>query len=232
MTQTARLGTLVAVLLFAAVSVSEAAIKKVARRYNVLEVYGGYSTPLGKYGQIGELDFVNSRGLYVNIDADWVYEPTFHIGFSYGQIRGGHVFYSVGFRYTRVEVEDTFVVDAGTSWVFGTGEYPVFPTFHQYDVDFNVNFYATNIATRPFSPYVGVGLHGGITSQSAQGFETENWLTLGAGINFGFDLRLYQGPKGRSFVTVSSVNSLDLLASDKKPRYLNVGGGLKYYFRM
>ena len=88
-------------------SVSEGAIRRVAKRLNVLEFYGGYSQPFGNYHTIGSIDFVNNIGLLTDIDADRVYDPTVHFGINYGQLRG-HWLYSIGFRYTKIETKDTF----------------------------------------------------------------------------------------------------------------------------
>jgi len=214
-------------LVFAISSFSEAAIRRVAKRWNVIETYGGYSSPIGSYHTIGTIDFENGSGILVDIDADRVYDPTFHLGITYGQLRGGHLLYSIGFTYTKIETPDTFVVDPTISYIF----IPVKPSFNQYDIDFNLNFLAANIAKVPIAPYVGLGFHGGITSQTASGYDSENWLTLAASLNFGADFKLWGASKNRSFVTISSINSLDLFGSDQRPRYLNFGVGLKYYFR-
>ncbi len=214
-------------LVFAISSFSEAAIRRVAKRWNVIETYGGYSSPIGSYNRIGTIDFVNNIGIIVDIGANRVYDPTFHLGITYGQLRRGHLLYSIGFRYTKIETLDIFVVDPTISYIFT----PVKPSFNQYDIDFNLNFLAANISRAPIAPYVGIGFHGGITSQTAPGYESENWLTLAASLNFGADFKLWGAPKNRSFVTLSSINSVDILGSDQRPRYLNFGVGLKYYFR-
>jgi len=222
-----RLTVLLLALIFAFSSFAEAGIKRVAKRWNVIETYGGYSSPIGSYHTIGTIDFVNASGIIIDIDADLVYDPTFHLGITYGQLRGGHLLYSIGFRYTKIETLDTFVVDPTISYIF----YPVKPSFNQYDVEFNVNYLAANISKSPIAPYIGIGFHGGFTSQTATGYETESWFTLAVGLNFGADFKLWGDPKSRSFVTLSSINSIDLLGSDQRPRYLNFGVGLKYYFR-
>jgi len=214
-------------LVLAVGSLSEARIKRVARRYNVIDLYGGYSTPIGSYHTIGTIDFVNARGVIVDIDANRVYDPTFHLGFTYGQLRGGHLLYSIGFRYAKIKALETFVVDSTISYRFA----PVKPSFHQYDIDFNFNFLVANISKTSLAPYIGIGFHGGLTSQTATGFESENWVTLAASLNFGADFKLWAGPQKRSFVTLSSINSVDVMASERRPRYLNFGVGLKYYFR-
>ncbi len=216
------------VLVFVIGPPAEARIKRVAKSWNVIDLHGGYSVPIGTYHRIGILEFTGVTGAVVAIDADKVYEPTFHFGFDYGRLHGGHLLYSFGFKYTRVATLDTFVVDNQTSWVFT----PVTPSFNQYDVDFNVNFLATDISRSRFAPYLGVSFHGGITSQAAPGEVSENWLTVAAGLNFGADLKVWGAPNNRAFVTLSTVNNVQVLASSHRPRYISLGGGLKYYFRL
>ncbi len=227
MSRIIRLAVLLLALVLTMSSMAEARIRRVAKQWNVIETYVGYSTPIGSYSRIGTIDFINNAGIIVDVDADRVYDPSFHLGITYGQLRRGHLLYSIGFRYTKIETLDTFVVDPTISYIFS----PIKPSFHQYDIDFNLNFLAANIATAPISPYIGIGFHGGITSQTASGYESENWVTLAASLNFGADFKLWGAPKNRSFVTLSSINSVDLLGSDQRPRYLNFGVGLKYYFR-
>lgn len=227
MSKITKLSLLSLVLILAVSSLTEARIARVAKRLNVIEFYGGYSHPIGSYHTIGTIDFVNNSGILADVSASRVYDPTFHLGLTYGQLRGGHLLYSIGFRYTKIKALDIFVVDPFVSYRF----VPVKPSFNQYDIDFNVNYLVANITKAPVVPYVGVGFHGGITAQTATGFEAENWLTLALSLNFGLDLKVWGTPKSRSLVTLSSINSINVLASDKRPRYLNIGAGLKYYFR-
>ncbi|MEW5994561.1 MAG: hypothetical protein AB1744_09210, partial [Candidatus Zixiibacteriota bacterium] len=211
---------------------TDAVIRKVGRVYNVIDVYGGYSTPIGEYDELGSAIFTDRNLRVVELKADSVYNATFHVGFTYGQLRGGHFMYSIGFRYTKIETLDTFVTDRVGDTIFFVFFEPRTPSFNQYDVDFNVNVYATNPSKAIISPYVGLGVSAGITSQTDEGFDSQNWLTVNFRVNFGGELKLWEAPKIRSFVTLASINSVDLLASDKHPRYLNIGGAVKYYFRM
>jgi len=226
MSRIIRPAVLLLALVFAISSFSEAAIRRVAKRWNVIETYGGYSTPIGSYSKVGVIDLWNSDHVLVDVDANRVYDPTFHLGINYGQLRGGHLLYSIGFRYTRVRTPDTFWVETSYGYMFD----PPHSKLNQYDIDFNLNYLTANISKVPIAPYVGLGFHGGITSQTATGYESENWLTFAASLNFGADFKLWGGLKDRSFVTLSSINRVDILGSDQRPRYLNFGVGLKYYF--
>jgi hypothetical protein len=205
---------------------TEARIQRVPKKFTIVEFYGGYSHPIGNYHIIGNENF-ESGGRIIDLEASKVYDPTFHFGLSYGQLVRGHFLYGIGFMYTKIHTEDTFFVSSGEFYVFT----PVKPAFNQYDIFLNLNFTPTDISSSPLSPYAGIGLCAGLTSQTAPGYASENWLTGAVGLNFGADFKIWGPPKSRSLVTLSSVNSLQVLASDKRPKYVNIGFGIKYYFR-
>ncbi len=207
-------------------SVSEARIRRVPKRYHVLEGYGGYSNPIGSYEMIGSQVF-HIGNQYYSITAGDLYEPTYHLGASYGVLRRNRVYVSLGFTYTKIATLDTFYAAPNVKFYFIDAS----PSFNQYDFDFNLNVFGANLARRPLAPYLGIGFHGGITTQSARGYASENWVTLAGSINFGIDFVLWRAPQKRSFVTLSSVNSVDLFASDRRPKYLNFGLGLRYFYR-
>ncbi|MFQ5453513.1 MAG: hypothetical protein ACE5D6_04930 [Candidatus Zixiibacteriota bacterium] len=212
------------------ISTTEAGIARVAKRMNVMEFFSGYALPVGNYNGIDIIDFRNTQGFLVDLNAEDVYDPSYFVGFSYGQLRNNHMFYSLGFRYVKIATEDTFAVEPGLGYIFD----PETPNFNQYDIDFNLNYFASNPTVSGFSPYVGVGFHGGITSVTGDNFniESSNDVTLALGINFGADLTIWKSVNKRAFVTLSSVNEYQFFASDGRPKYLNLGGALKYYFRM
>lgn len=205
---------------------ADGSMVRVARRYTFVDFYGGYSSPVGDYGGIGVIDFRNSRDQQVDLPADEVYDPTFHIGFNYGQLRNNHMQMAVGFRYTKVNQHDSFLAE---DQVLAFA--PEKPSVNQFDLEFDFNYLLTNITETWAAPYAGVGVRGGLTSFSADGVETESEINLGVSINFGAEVKLWQDP-GRGFVTFASVNSYDFWASGEKPRFFNIGGAVKYYFSM
>lgn len=208
---------LTAVLVISAAG-SQAAIVKVAKRLNVVDFFGGYAEPWGDYHRLNVYPFI-SGGQVVDLDVDRVYDPTYYFGFSYGQLRNDRILFSLGFRWTHINVADDleFTVQQ--------------PTVNQYDIDFNLNYYLNNPARSPVSPYLGLAVHGGINSSSGALIPTENETTLAAGVNLGADFVIWKSPSDRSFVTLSSVNEWIFTASDERPRYFNLGAAVKYYFR-
>jgi outer membrane protein W len=101
--------------------------------------------------------------------------------------------------------------------------------FRQYDIELNANYYFLDLTSTVFSPYTGAGVQAGFTSFSPEGFEDESEIKVAGSLNFGADLKLFDN--GRSFLTVASMNNYNLLASDNRPKYLNLGFALRYFFR-
>lgn len=205
---------------------AQAGLARVAKRYTYVDFYGGYSSPIGGYQGIGVIDFENSRGQTVELEADEVYDPTFHVGFNYGQLRNNRMQLAIGFRYTKINQQDRFMAE---DQVLAFA--PEKPSINQFDIEFDFNYLLTNITETWVAPYGGVGVRGGLTAFSAEGVETESEINLGVSLNFGAEVKLWQNP-GRGFVTFASVNSYDFWATGEKPRFLNLGGAVKYYFSM
>ena len=58
------------ILVFSISMVAKAGIVRVAKRLNVIEFYGGYAKAVGKYDHIDIINFTNSLGQLVELDAD------------------------------------------------------------------------------------------------------------------------------------------------------------------
>ena len=220
--------TIIATIVILILTASQvAALGRVARRYNVLDFYSGTSSPVGKYDNIaGFYDIVDGNGRPVEVDADNIYKPTFHLGLNYGQLRNDKMLVTVGFRYTSVAQQE------GMALIFLSGDGPSAEAkLRQFDLDFNFNYMFLNIVQRSFAPYVGVGFRAGFTSARAKGFESESRLNTVLAGNFGAELKLWENAKKRAFLTVASVNSYDLFSTGDRPKYFNLGAALKYYFR-
>ena len=199
------------------------AITRTTRTFNFVEFYAGSSMPQGTYTGLPDFDFI-INGSLVDVDAEDVYDNSFHLGFGYGRLRGSHLLYSLGFKYTKHDVLDSIPLTPTA--------YAVSPfTYNQYDLDFDLNYMLTDISKSSFSPYVGAGVQAGLLTISSDGFETESEATLSLSINFGGDMKIWSAGDGRSFITLSSANSYDFYGSNQKPKYLNLGFGFRYFFR-
>lgn len=214
------------------------AITRTTRTLNLIEFYAGSSMPQGTYTGLPDFNFIINNRL-VDVDAEEISDNSFHFGLGYGQLRGSHLLFSIGFRYTKHDIKDTiliFIYDGpldtippiqGDTIVEISGN----PSYNQFDIDFDLNYMITDITKSPFAPYVGVGVQAGLLSISADGFKTNHEAMLSLSLNFGGDLKIWSANDGLSLLTLSSINRYDFYGSNEKPRYLNLGVGLKYYFR-
>ena len=217
--------TTIAILLICIISSDAFGISRVARRLNLLEVYGGVGVPSGEYDGLPNIPFViNSRR--VDVKADDIYGSAFHLGVTYGQLRNRHILVSVGFQFTENAIEDTIPLPLDTILIL-----PDDFKIRQYDLTLNLNYFFLDLNEQPWSPYFGIGLQAGIASLTFRDFTTENEFNTSIGFNFGADLRLWQEAGGRSTVTLSSINTWNFVTSNDRPAYLQIGGGIRYWFR-
>jgi len=217
--------TATAILLICIISSDALGISRVARRLNLLEVYGGVGIPSGEYGGLPDIPFViNSRN--VDVKADDIYGSAFHFGVAYGQLKNRHFLVSVGFQFTNHAVEDTIPLKLDTILILPDGL-----KIRQYDLTLNLNYFFLDLNEQSWSPYFGVGFQAGIASISFNDFPTENEFGTSIGFNFGADLRLWQEAGERSTVTLSSINTWNFVTSNDRPAYLQIGGGIRYWFR-
>ncbi len=201
------------------------AITRTTRTLNFVEFYAGSSMPQGTYTGLPDYNFI-INGSLVDVDAKDVYDNSFHFGLSYGQLRGSHLLYSLGFKYTRHDVKNIIPISVDTVVLVDSST-----NYNQFDIDFNLNYMITDITKSPFAPYVGIGVQAGLLSISGGGFQSQNEVMLGLRLNFGGDLKIWSANDGTSLLTLSSLNSYDFYGSNQKPKYLNLGVGLRYYFR-
>ena len=136
-----------------------------------------------------------------------------------GRLNNDHLYTGFGIRYTKVEMDR--LVDLSPSNL----------RFHQFDINMDVNFYPVSPIEEPVTPYFGPGLAFGLTTASARGYDSESQLNLTLNLNFGIDFRVWKAADGRSLLALSSVNSANILSTGDRPKYVNIGGALKYFFR-
>jgi hypothetical protein len=207
-------------------------IVRVARRYSVIDFYGGSSSPVGKYdGLAGFVDFTGANKRPADVDADVLFDPTVQLGIRYGELRNSKMLLTIGLRWTKVEAINLLDLNTVSRSGLAILLDPKKPGLNQYDLDFNFNYLFMNIVDQSFSPYIGVGFRAGVTTVTAKGFSSESHINTVLAANVGAELKLWESEKKRSFLTLASVNSYDLIASGDRPKYLNIGGALKYYFR-
>jgi len=211
-------------MVLGAATVSEAAIRRVPARYNLLNFYGGYAIPHGEYSEVGLFRWEDTSGRPYLWDADSMFNETFYFGVDYGSIVNRRFQYLVGFRYTNHDIIDARVLEMESQ---GVGKL----TYRTYDLNFEVNAYLLDLSENVFSPYAGAGFQAGLVVYHEKGYDSDSKIKVAGSVNFGADFKVFEGPNKGSFVTLASANSYNLFASDNRPQYLQIGGGLRYWFR-
>lgn len=199
------------------------AIKKVAAHYNVMEFHLGVTQAQGSYDAIGVggygWDFLD------DIDADSLYKNSVNFGFNYGRLVNNNMLYKIGFSYANVKHQDEF----------SDGMY-IYPfdkeiKLRLYEISINWDYYFTSPLKQPFAPYIGLGFQAGLLNGKLKGYDSESDFVYVIGIDFGADLTVWKSADQMSSLALSSANNYQFQATNNRPRYLTIGGGLKYFFR-
>ncbi len=212
-------------LLVVALSVQSEAVTRVARSFNVIDFYAGSGSGMGTYNGLPGVSF-NLDGRLIDVDAADVYGTPLFLSLGYGQVQGGHFMLSVRFQFASHDLKDSFPISPSVLLIPPPGV-----KLRQYDLTLDLDYQLNDLHESVWAPFGGVGLQAGFTTKSLKGYQSENQLSLALSLNLGAEVKLYTSPSKRSFVTLASVNSWDFLATGDRPRYLNFGGALKYYFR-
>ncbi|MBI5266712.1 MAG: hypothetical protein HY851_05715 [candidate division Zixibacteria bacterium] len=206
---------LMVLLVLALAAVPSYAVNRVPRSIFVFGVHTGWSGPVGDYSAIGPVQFTD----FQTITASDLFDPTYHLGMEIGRLNNDKLYTGLGIRYTRIDIDPLISLA------------PSDLKFHQLDVNLDVNFYPVSPMQESISPYFGPGLGFGFTSASARGYRSESQFNLSLNLNFGIDFRVWKATDGRSVITLSSMNSANILATGDRPKYVNIGGAFRYFFR-
>jgi hypothetical protein len=228
-----RIKILVPAVLLLSVAIPAHAIERVASRFGALEIRFGYAMPLGEYDGLPGLDFIfedsASGAELVDFDAERVFDDGFAFGFSYGQILAGRWRASIGFDYARHDVKNPIIQQIG-DYQYSIA-FPDDVSYNQYGLSFRVAYAPTDLHRQGWSPFVGVGALSGLSAISSPGYETDSEFDFGMSLDFGLDVKLWENPDARSFVALSSINSWSFVATGERVSHLQIGGGLKYFFK-
>lgn len=187
-------------------------IKKVPAKMNSLDFTGSYLLPIGNIGGFFDEDFD------LDLDADYLYDPSSRFGVRYGQISQNRYLYNVGFSYTHVNEVDTAFLNASAF------------SLSMYLINLGVNYYP--IGNRNIiSPFAGVSLSPGFYVISSKVGESITELNAAVSVNFGFDLKIAESKSKRSYFALSPYGSYDFWASGDRPKFLSFGLGIKYFYR-
>jgi hypothetical protein len=209
-----------------ATSTSALAITRRAPTWSFTEISVSGTVPMGEYEGLPTLDF-NETPPFGVWDGDDLLDPSFAIGVGFGQVRSGRLAYSIAFRYTSHNL-------AAQPWVSNDQTLEITTStgvdMQQWDIEGNVNLYIISQMQSALTPYVGLGLHAGITQVDYAGFDDESDGNVALSLNFGVDFRL-SPMSARSYWALASVNHWDFVRSGDRPKYLYFGGAIKYYFK-
>ena len=198
------------------------AIQKVAPSWGFLEVSGGFAKPVGSYNGTAFGDFTYD-GHLIDVDGSDLYDGGYFLKVALGTLHRGHFQGSVGFGFARNSVNNPIVVQAAGkvieySWTYGGGETLIEDLkTSQYDLDVNLNYLPLDLHELGWSPYFGLGLHGGVSSLSGRDVQSESEGNAGLSLNFGAEIRLFSDKAARSFATLASVNSWDFAVTGDRP---------------
>lgn len=219
---------LISALILACAGATQA-ITRVAPKMNVLEFHGGVGMPQGTYDELVGTEFLFDPNERVEFDADQVYDNGFYMGLGYGRVFGGHWNAVFGFDFAQCNVKDPIEKTIGIYQYSIDFTEP--PTWRSYDLSARVLYGLFDLVESPASPYLGVGLTGGLSTLSAKGFDNQSNATYAVSAEFGLDVKLWHDVEERSLMTLSSINSYEFAASGDRARLLRIGLGIKYFFR-
>jgi hypothetical protein len=231
---------ILALTLVAIAAIPAQAIQRVASKFGILEVRFGYAMPLGEYDGLPGMDFIFDDTVAfspdpivvsksVALDADRVFNDGFAAGLSYGQMIGGHWRALVAFDYARNKVKNPIIQQIGDS-VY-TISFTDDLTYNQYDLAFRASYAFADLRKYGWSPFLGLGALAGLSTSQSPGYQTDSEFDFGMSLDCGLDVKLWEAQNGHSFATLSSINSWNFFATGERVSHLQIGGGIKYFFK-
>ena len=221
-----RIALWVTLTLVSGIAVNSFAIERVPGRMNYLEIRSGYAMPLGDYTGLPGVPFVDQDGFPVSIEGTNVYKDGVSFGVGYGQVFGGKWIAGASFEYARNAVKDP-IIQPG----FAPVSFPKESAYNHYAIVLNWAYAPLDLRDQSWSPYFGPSVSLGLASLSAPGYVTEYQTDFGLDLAFGMDFRVWQSADNRSMVALSSINSWNFVATSDRVSHLQIGGGLKYFFK-
>jgi hypothetical protein len=212
---------LILALLFAGVGSSTYAIERVGRSYGVLDVGAGYLNPVGSYEGFWGYPFLDEFSMPITENADQVYDNTYGLHLSVGQLRNKWMA-RFGLGYTKIKYLHNFLIDDNIR---------IHPNLHQFDIYLSVNRQFLDIQKSSFTPSVGLKFGAGLAALKSREIETDYRGNVFLSLEFGAELKLLEFSNHNGFMTLVSANSYDILASNDRPKYLQIGALLRFYAR-
>jgi len=205
------------------------ALERVPAKFSYLEVRFSYAMPLGAYDGLPGFDFDFGEDGLIEFDADRVYDDGFGFGLTYGQLFGANWRTSAGFDYANNKIKNPIIQQSGI-YEYRIG-FTDDLTYQQYDLAVHTSYSPLGLVQSTWSPYFGLGGAIGMASATASGYESDYEFNLAFSLDFGLDAKLWTAPDDRSFLTLASINSWNFAASGDRVKHLQIGGGLRYFFK-
>jgi hypothetical protein len=185
--------------------------------------------PQGTHKGMPGSPFATDDGDILEFNAPNVYKDGYYLGIGIGQVMDGAWFASVGFDYARNEVQRPIEQRFGDDIFSTTMERGT--TYRQYDLTFRTSYSFIDLDHNPMSPFVGLNGSAGLQVLSAPGYASNNEFDFGLGLDFGLDFKVWSASDKRSFMTVSSMNSWNLVSTGARVSHLSVGAGIRYFYK-
>ncbi|MEW5795539.1 MAG: hypothetical protein AB1772_04180 [Candidatus Zixiibacteriota bacterium] len=201
-------------------------IQRVAARFAYLELRFAYAMPQGEYDGLPGSEFETNDGYGLEIDGTHIYEDGYSFGLAYGRLFEGKWALGAGFEYARHRVKNPIVVPG-----FEPVRFPERSTYHHYAIALRATYSPLDLKESGWSPYLGPAATFGLAALTSPGYITEYEADFGLDIEFGLDVTLWQAADNRSFLALSSINSWNFLATDDRVSHLQIGGGIRYFFK-
>ncbi|MCH7946305.1 MAG: hypothetical protein IIC66_00740 [candidate division Zixibacteria bacterium] len=197
------------------------AITRTARKLNMVEFFGGINTPHGEYDGLVNGPFLDDTNSPISLDANQWLDNSFFLGLSYGALYGGNSLFQIGIRYSDYNVDrSVIIIEGGIDY-----------SYYQLDLDVGYKYLLTSLNNSTFSPHIGASASAGFTTLNPKGFQSESELNIGFSLEFGGDLKIWSSADNSNFLTLASANNYNLLSSNSRIKNLNLGLGIRYYFR-
>lgn len=221
-----RKAILTVLALILGLSVPTCALERVAAKTAYWEIGFSYAMPQGSYAGIPGMDFTDESARTVSIDGANLYEDGFAARLGYGKIVGGKWLLGVTFDYARNQMKNPIVQTGYEPLLF-----PETNTYSHYAVVIRPGYAPLDLKTAGWSPFVGTSFSFGLAALTAPTYSAEYEATFGMDLDFGLDIKIWQSSDDRSYVTLASMNSWNFLATGNRVSHLQIGGGLRYFFK-
>ena len=215
------------------------------RRYTAVSLTISEANAIGKVDGFADRSWAQQAGSSLPspmLPADSVWQPSFGFSLGVGQMRTKNAFYGLRFDFTRMHTTDQVAAtftdpDRGSSTTVidldGMGL-----TADVYDVALAIDYMLLSPYSSRVSPFVGPFMQAtaatvsgtGMDTRTGRTFQNANTFHFGAGLSFGVMVNMWATGEQENFISLASVNRVDLYHTGHLSKLLNFGLGIRYHF--